>query len=89
MVNQPSYVQSTYLKHPLKVKSFITVKTSSKKAITSLTIEKTRNGLPVLQPFENLNVLENTIVAQTTVLKRDRSEAEKVAKEQTIVILIL
>ena len=31
--------------------------------------------------FENLNVLENTIVGQTTVLKRDRSEAEKVAKE--------
>ena len=31
--------------------------------------------------FENLNVLENTIVAQTTVLKRDPSEAEKIAKE--------
>ena len=31
--------------------------------------------------FENLNVLENTIVAQTTVLKRERSEAEKIAKE--------
>lgn len=31
--------------------------------------------------FENLNVLENTIVAQTTVLNRDRSEAEKIAKE--------
>ena len=31
--------------------------------------------------FENLNVLENTIVAQTTVLKRDHSEAEKIAKE--------
>ncbi|MFC5631720.1 MULTISPECIES: amino acid ABC transporter ATP-binding protein [Streptococcus] len=30
--------------------------------------------------FENLNVLENAIVAQTTVLKRDRSEAEKIAK---------
>ena len=28
-----------------------------------------------------LNVLENTIVAQTTVLKRDRETAEKVAKE--------
>ena len=31
--------------------------------------------------FENLNVLENTIVAQTTVLKREHSEAEKIAKE--------
>ncbi len=31
--------------------------------------------------FENLNVLENTIVAQTTVLRRDHSEAEKIAKE--------
>ncbi|MET3557397.1 putative lysine transport system ATP-binding protein [Streptococcus rupicaprae] len=30
--------------------------------------------------FDNLNVLENTIVAQTTVLKRDRSEAEAIAK---------
>lgn len=27
--------------------------------------------------FENLNVLENAIVAQTTVLKRSRDEAEK------------
>ena len=34
--------------------------------------------------FENLNVLENAIVAQTTVLKRSRSEAEKVAKENLI-----
>ncbi|MGU7968090.1 amino acid ABC transporter ATP-binding protein [Streptococcus suis] len=31
--------------------------------------------------FNNLNVLENAIVAQTTVLKRDRAEAEKIAKE--------
>ncbi|WP_057491666.1 amino acid ABC transporter ATP-binding protein [Streptococcus orisasini] len=31
--------------------------------------------------FENLNVLENAIVAQTTVLKRSRSEAETIAKE--------
>ena len=31
--------------------------------------------------FENLNVLENAIVAQTTVLKRDRAEAERIAKE--------
>ena len=31
--------------------------------------------------FENLNVLENTIVAQTAVLKRERAEAEKIAKE--------
>lgn len=31
--------------------------------------------------FENLNVLENTIVAQTTVLKRSRSEAEKIAQD--------
>ena len=31
--------------------------------------------------FENLNVLENAIVAQTTVLKRSRDEAEKIAKE--------
>ena len=30
--------------------------------------------------FENLNVLENSIVAQTTVLKRDRKEAESIAK---------
>lgn len=30
--------------------------------------------------FDNLNVLENTIIAQTTVLKRSRSEAEKIAK---------
>ena len=31
--------------------------------------------------FDNLNVLENAIVAQTTVLKRTRSEAEVVAKD--------
>lgn len=31
--------------------------------------------------FENLNVLENTIVGQTTVLKRERAEAEKIAKD--------
>lgn len=31
--------------------------------------------------FNNLNVLENAIVAQTTVLKRDRTEAEKIAKD--------
>ena len=31
--------------------------------------------------FETLNVLENTIVAQTTVLKRERTEAENIAKE--------
>lgn len=31
--------------------------------------------------FENLNVLENAIVAQTTVLKRNRAEAEAIAKE--------
>lgn len=30
--------------------------------------------------FENLNVLENAIVAQTTVLKRNRKEAESIAK---------
>ena len=30
--------------------------------------------------FENLNVLENAIVAQTTVIKRDRKEAESIAK---------
>lgn len=30
--------------------------------------------------FNNLNVLENAIVAQTTVLKRDKAEAEKIAK---------
>lgn len=30
--------------------------------------------------FNNLNVLENAVVAQTTVLKRERSEAEKAAK---------
>ena len=31
--------------------------------------------------FNNLNVLENAIVAQTTVLKRERSEAERLAEE--------
>ncbi|EJN93184.1 amino acid ABC transporter ATP-binding protein [Streptococcus ratti] len=31
--------------------------------------------------FNNLNVLENAIVAQTTVLKRQHAEAEKIAKE--------
>ena len=31
--------------------------------------------------FENLNILENTIVAQTSVLKRERTDAEKIAKE--------
>lgn len=31
--------------------------------------------------FNNLNVLENAIVAQTTVLKRSRTEAEQIAKE--------
>ncbi|MFQ6975369.1 MAG: ATP-binding cassette domain-containing protein [Streptococcus salivarius] len=30
--------------------------------------------------LKTLNVLENTIVAQTTVLKRDRETAEKIAK---------
>lgn len=30
--------------------------------------------------FENLNVFENVIVTQTTVLKRSRSEAEKIAQ---------
>lgn len=34
--------------------------------------------------FDNLNVLENAIVAQTTVLKRSRQEAEKIAKENLI-----
>ena len=33
--------------------------------------------------FENLNVLENTIVGQTTVLKRERAEAEKIAKDNS------
>ena len=31
--------------------------------------------------FDNLNVLENAIVAQTTILKRSRTEAEAIAKE--------
>ncbi|MCK1202835.1 amino acid ABC transporter ATP-binding protein [Streptococcus uberis] len=31
--------------------------------------------------FDNLNILENAIVAQTTVLKRSGQEAEKIAKE--------
>ncbi|EHJ53057.1 amino acid ABC transporter ATP-binding protein [Streptococcus macacae] len=31
--------------------------------------------------FNNLNVLENAIVAQTTVLKRHHAEAEKIAQE--------
>ncbi|MEY8462653.1 amino acid ABC transporter ATP-binding protein [Streptococcus merionis] len=31
--------------------------------------------------FNNLNVLENAVVAQTTVLKRERPEAETIAKE--------
>lgn len=31
--------------------------------------------------FENLNVLENAIIAQTTVLKRSRTDAEAIAKE--------
>lgn len=31
--------------------------------------------------FNNLNVLENAMVAQTTVLKRDRSEAKAIAKK--------
>lgn len=31
--------------------------------------------------FNNLNVFENAIVAQTTVLKRNRTEAEKIAKD--------
>ncbi len=30
--------------------------------------------------FENLNVPKNAIGAQTTVLKRDRKEAESIAK---------
>ncbi|MFI3886879.1 amino acid ABC transporter ATP-binding protein [Streptococcus parauberis] len=36
--------------------------------------------------FENLNVLENAIIAQTTVLKRSRNEAEKIAKENLITV---
>ncbi|HEM4367016.1 TPA: amino acid ABC transporter ATP-binding protein [Streptococcus suis] len=36
--------------------------------------------------FNNLNVLENVIVAQTTVLKRDRAEAEKIAKENLNIV---
>lgn len=31
--------------------------------------------------FANLTVLDNAIIAQTTVLKRERSEAERIAKE--------
>ena len=34
--------------------------------------------------FENLNVLENAIVAQTTVLKRDRKEAESIANARAL-----
>lgn len=34
--------------------------------------------------FENLNVLENAIVPQTTVLKRARIESENIAKENLI-----
>ncbi|AXQ79366.1 amino acid ABC transporter ATP-binding protein [Streptococcus chenjunshii] len=36
--------------------------------------------------FENLNVLDNAIVAQTTVLKRDRSEAEEIAKKNLNIV---
>ena len=43
--------------------------------------EKLGMGFKSFNLFENLNVLENTIVAQTTVLKRERAEAEKIAKE--------
>ncbi len=40
---------------------------------------KTRYGFQSFNLFENLNVLENAIVAQTTVLKRDR-KALSIAK---------
>ncbi|PZO94577.1 amino acid ABC transporter ATP-binding protein [Streptococcus halichoeri] len=36
--------------------------------------------------FENLNVLDNAIVAQTTVLKRSHAEAEKIAKENLTIV---
>lgn len=42
---------------------------------------KIGHGFQSFNLFENLNVLENAIVAQTTVLKRSRDEAEKIAKE--------
>ncbi|KRN28931.1 ABC-type polar amino acid transport system, ATPase component [Lactobacillus selangorensis] len=32
--------------------------------------------------FSNLNVLDNCVVGQTTVLKRDKAEAEEIAKKQ-------
>ena len=53
-------------------------------------LEKVTTSLPIVKDsvwFSNLstslktfNVLENAIVAQTTVLKRDRKEAESIAK---------
>ncbi len=36
-----------------------------------------RDGVPVLQPFNNMDVLENCVTGQVTVLKRNRAEAEK------------
>ena len=80
--NQLSYAPSTSLKRQLMDKSFIMDKTSSKKAMTSRNTVKSWEWCsnPLIS-LKNLNVLENTIVAQTTVLKRERTEAEKVAKE--------
>ena len=40
-----------------------------------------RDGVPVLQPFNNMDVLENCVTGQVTVLKRNRAEAEKIARE--------
>ena len=78
---KPSFALLTYSNHLQVVKSSNHGDNVLEKGY-DLTTYRERLGM-VFQSFnlfENLNVLENAIVAQTTVLKRDRKEAESIAK---------
>ena len=79
--NQPSFALLTYSNHLQVVKSSIMGTTSLKKVTTSLPIVK--DSVWFSNPSTSLKTLmswKNAIVAQTTVLKRDRKEAESIAK---------
>ena len=80
--NQPSYAPLTLLETPTDGQILYHGQNVLEKGY-DLTQYREKLGM-VFQSFnlfENLNVPENTIVAQTTVLKRERTEAEKIAKE--------
>ena len=79
--NQPSFALLTLLESPSGGEILYHGDNVLEKGY-DLTTYRERLGM-VFQSFnlfENLNVLENAIVAQTTVLKRDRKEAESIAK---------